>query len=124
MRSATFRRWARCSVVVATVATIGCYSYQPVGALRPTDRIPSDVRIYRYNGTVVELATARIANDTVYGMAVRGSGVETKVPLAHIDSMHYRRVEPRRTAMFSVGVLALIVFTFQYIAANSPGPPG
>jgi hypothetical protein len=122
MHSPLFHRTARLAVVGAAFAMIGCYSYQPVGALQPTDRIPSDVRVYRYTGTVVELATARIANDTIYGVLERGSGVETKIPLAHVDSILYRKVEPRKTAMFAVGAVALLVWSIQYIIANGPGP--
>jgi hypothetical protein len=103
-----FSRFARSLVLAITVAVGGgCFSTQPVGALLPVQDLPPRLSVYRYTGEIVFFEQSRVEADTIIGFLL-GRADPLRVPLSHVDSMTYRRLERRDTAVFA-GLLTLVV---------------
>jgi hypothetical protein len=102
------RRLGRLILALALVSGSGCFTRQPVGALRASQELPRRVTIYRYNGDVIHLDRSRVEADTIRGYPA-GSVTELRVPLAHVDSMSHLRFERRETAV-ATGVLLFVVW--------------
>jgi hypothetical protein len=115
------RRVRALLLLVVSLWASACFAYQDIGRLPDAGDLPSDIRIYRFDGTVVDLAESRIAADTIRGFRPR-STTPIIVPLAHVDSLKARRMEKGPSLV--VGALALAVLTVLFAShLSSLGEP-
>lgn len=118
------RRVRALLLLVVSLWTSACFAYQDIGRLPDAGDLPSDLRIYRFDGTVVDLADSRIAADTIRGFAAR-STTPIIIPLAHVDSLKARRLEKGPSLIvggIAVAVLA-VVFASHLGSLGEPVTP-
>jgi hypothetical protein len=115
------RRLRAALLLVLSLWTGACFAYQDIGRLPDAGELPSDLRIYRYDGTVVDLAESRIESDVIRGFRPRSS-TPVLIPLAQVDSLKARRME--RTPSLVVGgvVLAVLAVLFASHVQSLGGP--
>lgn len=118
----TLSRRVRAALLLAlSLWTSACFAYKDVGRLPESGDLPNDLRIYRYDGTVLDLASSRIAADTIRGFRPRSS-TPILVPLAHVDSLQTRQLEKRSSLI--VGGLAVAVLAVLFAShVSSLGEP-
>lgn len=100
------RRLRAALVLVLSLWTSACFAYQDIGRLPDAGALPADLRIYRYDGTVLDLAESRIDADVIRGFRPRSS-TPIFIPLAQVDSLKVRRMDKGPSLV--VGGIALVV---------------
>jgi hypothetical protein len=108
-------------LLVVALWTSACFAYQDIGRLPDAGDLPADLRIYRYDGTVVDLAESRIEADIIRGVRPRSS-TPVLIPLAQVDSLKARRLE--KVPSLVVGGLAVVVLAVLFAShVESLGGP-
>jgi len=115
------RRLRAAVLLVLSLWTSACFAYQDIGRLPDAGDLPPDLRIYRYDGTIVDLADSRIEADVIRGFRPR-STTPVLVPLAQVDSLKARRLE--KVPSLVVGGLVVAVFAVLFAShVSSLGGP-
>lgn len=118
------RRWRGASLLVLMLWTTACFEYKTVGALRPTQQLPPDLRVTTYDGRVEYLGTSEMVQDTIVGYRGRSRQL-IKIPLAYVDLIETKRF--RMVDSFVAGGLAVLVFYYMVRGLGKrplPGGPG
>jgi hypothetical protein len=118
-RARTSARTRVLTLAVVAIAMTGCFSWQTVGALPRTADLPADSRITKFDGSVVVLATSRIENDTIRGFTP-GSRTKTVIPLAHVDLIEAKRLEPKRSLIGGTITAVVLYIIYQSITSAKP----
>lgn len=112
---------AACALAMVTWTT-ACFSYQPVGKLPDSGRLPAEIRLTRYDNTVVVLADSRIEADTIRGYQPGIPGVTT-VPLAHVDLIEAKQLRKKDSLLAAAAALAVFAFVAWVVGQQSPIEP-
>ena len=113
----------------ATVAFIvalwgwGCAAYAPMSEVPASGDLPRDVRITQRDGTVMNLAVAQVAGDTIRGFRPN-STVRVHIAVADVAQVEVPRIDRSETALALVGVagLALVMTLWVRQRPQDGGP--
>jgi hypothetical protein len=115
------RRFRAAVLLVLSLWTGACFAYQDIGRLPAAGDLPPDLRIYRYDGAIIDLANSHIEGDVIRGFRPR-SATPVLVPLAQVDSLKARRLE--KVPSLVVGGLAVAVLAVLFAShVSSLGEP-
>lgn len=117
------RRLLRLAVLLSmTVSLGGCFAWKTVGALPRSADLPADTRLTRYDGTTIVLAQSRIENDTIRGYT-SGSSVRHVIPLAHVDLIESKKIQPKESVIAGVLVGGLVYVIVKGLQNTQPFGP-
>jgi hypothetical protein len=89
--------------------TTACFDYRPVGALRPSQQLPPDLRVTTFDGRVELLATSAMVQDTIRGYRAR-STERIDIPLAYVDLIEVKRF--RLIDSVLAGTITILLFMY------------
>ncbi len=117
------RRLLRLAALLSMMVSLGgCFAWRTVGALPRSADLPADTRLTRYDGTVIVLAQSRIENDTIRGYT-SGSNVRYVIPLAHVDLIEAKKLQPKESVIAGVLVGGLVYVIVKGLQATQPFGP-
>jgi hypothetical protein len=117
------RRALRALALLAMMIGVGgCFAWKTVGALPRSADLPADTRLTKYDGTTIILAQSRIENDTIRGY-VDGSHVRYVIPLAAVDLIEARQLQPKQSVIAGVLVGGLVYVVVKGLQATQPFGP-
>jgi hypothetical protein len=123
MEMDAMRRALRALALLAMMVSVtGCFAWQTVGALPTSADLPADTRITKYDGTTITLAQSRIENDTIRGY-VDGSHFRHVIPLAAVDLIEAKQLQPKQSVIAGVLVGGLVYVVVRGLQTTRPFGP-
>ena len=100
----------------------GCAVYQPVTPIPTSGDLPRNVRITRRDGSMVTLAVAQVAGDTIRGFRPN-STLRVHIPVTDVAQIAVPRIDKKESALALVGVAGLaLVMTLWVRQRPQDGP--